>query len=270
MRSGNADSEQQGDWTIYKIIVTNGCGCTCSVDAVDSTGQGRGTIVEPNSNDKITCTHTPKGGCTGFQKGIEYTCHRPSGGGSSNTPSKPTNAGIPTNNSNNTPPKASDPGAKVNFDFAERINTKEGWQEYLRDYPDGPYSDIARQRLKQLLGNAQPEPKSKVTNQAGFHTVQLTSSGDGHTIVFAMSGSVMSVTESGSTIRCGLNQGITSSVGGGGPFGTFGCSYSLNGDTYSIKYSSRGHTRTGPPLYISSNSSYDANVSLSCQMAHAK
>jgi hypothetical protein len=74
---GTPDSEANGDWTIYKIDVTNSCECTCSVTAVDSLGVGRTVHVNPHSNDRITCIQTPKGGCTGFKRETAtFTCRK--------------------------------------------------------------------------------------------------------------------------------------------------------------------------------------------------
>jgi hypothetical protein len=73
---GMPGSEQKGDWTIYKVDITNSCECTCAVDGTDSRGQGRGVIVEAYSKDKITCIRTPQGGCTGFKDDLSYNCHR--------------------------------------------------------------------------------------------------------------------------------------------------------------------------------------------------
>jgi hypothetical protein len=73
---GARGSEEQGDWTIYKIDLTNSCECTCAVEGVDSTGRGNSDVVRPYSQGKVTCIHTPQGGCTGFQDELTYTCHR--------------------------------------------------------------------------------------------------------------------------------------------------------------------------------------------------
>src|SRR4029077_5854052 len=53
-----------------------------------------------------------------------------SDGGSS--PAHSTNSGVPTHSSNKNTPAASGP-SKVEFDFAERINTKKAWEEFLHD-----------------------------------------------------------------------------------------------------------------------------------------
>lgn len=51
---------------------------------------------------------------------------------------------------NNNAPTESDPGALVNFDHADRVDTKEGWQDFLRDFPNSPYAAIARRHLERL------------------------------------------------------------------------------------------------------------------------
>ena len=74
---GTKGSEQQGDWTIYRVDITNSCECTCAVDGTDDTGHRGGDIAKPySSTARITCIHTALGGCTGFKDDLSYTCHR--------------------------------------------------------------------------------------------------------------------------------------------------------------------------------------------------
>jgi hypothetical protein len=151
----------------------------------------------------------------------------------------------------------------VNFDFAERINTKEVWQQYLRDYPDSPYAEIARQRLQQLLGNtivpnghSSPDKRAdklRISGQVKWTKTMVrrewtrTSSGTESNLVFIVDGNRLTHPAPDGTLVCGLNAPISQSVPGvGGPLaGTALCSFSRDGNTIRINYDGTSANKYG-------------------------
>jgi hypothetical protein len=51
------------------------------------------------------------------------------------------------------PPPSSDAAGRADFEFAERINSSEVWEEFLRKYPSGMHAAAARQRLAALTSS---------------------------------------------------------------------------------------------------------------------
>jgi hypothetical protein len=134
-------SEESSGWTIPTIYVTNGCGCRCSISALDSRGQGRGVVVGPYSSDKITCINThkyPETDCTGFQNEITYSCHPPDG-----IPSQPRSEtpqrGAPAN------PREASQDAQRKADEA-RLKAREGLK---KEEEERAKEEAEKKKLKQ-------------------------------------------------------------------------------------------------------------------------
>jgi hypothetical protein len=131
--------------------------------------------------------------------------------------------------------------------------SSEVWQQYLRDYPDSPYAEIARQRLQQLIGNTivpnghgSPDKRAdkfrisgqvKWTNTVVRREWTRTTSGT-DSLAYTVDGNRLTISDSDGTLVCGLNAPISQSVRavGGGGAGTALCSFSHDGDTIRINY----------------------------------
>jgi hypothetical protein len=240
--------------TLWSWSFTNSSSCNGSIDIYADPGDVLLGGVAPGKSQPFQCTQNSQSKNCPWSGWKEICRDSSNGGASDNAPNTTSNSASRANKSTNDTPRVSEPGAKVNFDFAERINTKEVWQGFLRDYPDSPYADTARKRLQQLLENTQLDGQNSATSKGDkLHIVGQvrwtesmvrrewthTRSGTNNNLVFIVDGNRLTVPASDGTLVCGLNAPISQSVpgvalpgtSGGGPPGTVLCSFSRDGNT---------------------------------------
>ena len=56
------------------------------------------------------------------------------------------------------PPRDTDADVRRDYDFADRLGTRKGWEDFLAKYKTGPYADRARDQLAKLEPPARPQP----------------------------------------------------------------------------------------------------------------
>jgi hypothetical protein len=64
------------------------------------------------------------------------------------------------------PPAASDPNVQMrqDYEFAERVGTKQAWSYFLQHYPDGFYANLAKAQLEKLsTASSTPAPAAPAT-----------------------------------------------------------------------------------------------------------
>jgi tetratricopeptide (TPR) repeat protein len=59
------------------------------------------------------------------------------------------------------PASESDPQMRRDFEFAERLGTRKGWDDFLSKYRNGSYVDVARERLAAFDPKPTPAPQPK-------------------------------------------------------------------------------------------------------------
>jgi hypothetical protein len=174
--------------------------------------------------------------------------------------------------------------ARLQFELAEKMDTREGWQAFLKDHPDGVYAAYAKKRISELEGGNQPakapDPKpsqiernsrasvspriaprfspqsmifsvivhsdSQIETTAGGNVKRWTSSrNDNWEMPITIRDDVVVLTEGADIYRCGLNSPIQGSFArdGGQMNFTYNCSYSRDGDVYSLNVSYEGIQR---------------------------
>jgi uncharacterized caspase-like protein len=70
-------------------------------------------------------------------------------------------------------PSAPDPTAELrqDYEYAERVGTKQGWQSFLKTHPTGFYADLARAQLAKLM--AEPAGTSAAAKKAAEDKARL-------------------------------------------------------------------------------------------------
>jgi tetratricopeptide (TPR) repeat protein len=66
------------------------------------------------------------------------------------------------------PPPRTDPDAEVrrDYQYAERLGTRNGWEDFLAKHPSGAYSELARDRLAKLEPAPPPKPDARLEDPA--------------------------------------------------------------------------------------------------------
>jgi hypothetical protein len=78
-------------------------------------------------------------------------------------PPRPADSNPPLPKETKQEPPARDPDADIrrDFDFAERLGTRQGWQDFLAKYKTGAYAELARDKLARLEPQETTPPPTK-------------------------------------------------------------------------------------------------------------
>ena len=80
-------------------------------------------------------------------------------------------------------PATTDPAAEMrrNYEFAERVSTREGWESFLKNYPTGFYADLARAQLAKLNADQASTSAAEKARKAAEERARLRKEGASHT-----------------------------------------------------------------------------------------